>query len=99
MKLLLLLLAAWCGAGLPSGTLSIMSYNIMDSGFADESGRYDPVGDRVTKNGKGNLTNFMRGQAPFVDVLGVVETEDKTVTHINLVARRQQTRKLILSFY
>ena len=74
MKLLLLLLAAWCGAGLPSGTLSIMSYNIMDSGFADESGRYDPVGDRVTKNGKGNLTNFMRGQAPFVDVLGVVET-------------------------
>ena len=42
-------------AALPSNTLSIMSYNIMDSGFADESGKYDPVGDRVP----GNLTNFM----------------------------------------
>ena len=51
-------------------TLSIMSYNIMDSGFADESGRYDPVGNRVP----GNLTNFMAAQAPFVDVLGLIET-------------------------
>ena len=71
---LLLLCTARCAAALPSGTLSIMSYNIMDSGFADESGRYDPVGDRVTKNGTGNLTNFMRSQSPFVDVLGIVET-------------------------
>ena len=42
--------------------LSIMSYNIMDSGFADESGKYDPVGDRIP----GNLTDFMAATSPFV---------------------------------
>ena len=47
-----------------------MSYNIMDSGFADASGKYDPVGDRVP----GNLSNFIASQSPFVDVLGLVET-------------------------
>ena len=47
-----------------------MSYNIMDSGFADQSGKYDPVGDRVP----GNLTNFVASFSSFVDVLGVVET-------------------------
>ena len=57
--------------GLPSNTLSIMSYNIMDSGFKDASGRWDPVGDRVP----GNLSNFMASQSPFVDVLGLVETK------------------------
>ena len=51
---------------LPSNTISVMSYNIMDSGFADASGKYDPVGDRVP----GNLTNFMAQQSPFFDVLG-----------------------------
>jgi exonuclease III len=56
--------------GLPSNTLSVMSYNIMDSGFADESGKYDPVGDRIP----GNLSNFMASQSPFVDVLGLIET-------------------------
>ena len=50
--------------------LSVMSYNIMDSGFADQSGKYDPVGDRVP----GNLTNFVASFSSFVDVLGVVET-------------------------
>ena len=53
-----------------TNTLSIMSYNIMDSGFADESGKYDPVGDRIP----GNLSTFMASQSPFVDVLGLIET-------------------------
>ena len=65
--LALLLVSA---VSLPAHGLSIMSYNIMDSGFADESGRYDPVGDRVP----GNLTNFMASLSPFVDVLGLIET-------------------------
>ena len=64
--LLLLLLGANC----PAHGLSVMSYNIMESGFADESGRYDPVGDRVP----GNLTNFMASLSPFVDVLDLIET-------------------------
>eukprot|EP00518_Triparma_eleuthera_P017148 CAMPEP_0197552254 /NCGR_PEP_ID=MMETSP1320-20131121/5828_1 /TAXON_ID=91990 /ORGANISM="Bolidomonas sp., Strain RCC2347" /LENGTH=295 /DNA_ID=CAMNT_0043112831 /DNA_START=99 /DNA_END=986 /DNA_ORIENTATION=+ len=42
----------------------------MDSGFADQSGIYDPVGDRVP----GNLTNFLQPQSQFIDVLGLVET-------------------------
>jgi len=69
---LLLLLAAVSqqAYSLPGNTISIMSYNIMDSGFADASGKYDPVGDRVP----GNLTDFMASQSPFVDVLGIVET-------------------------
>jgi hypothetical protein len=85
MKLLfacvgLLGLLSWA-VGLPSNTLSIMSYNIMDSGFADESGKYDPVGDRIP----GNLSNFMASQSPFVDVLGLIETsswaDHDTSTH------------------
>ena len=52
-------------------SLQIMSYNIMDSGFADDSSDYDPVGDRVP----GNLTNFAKhGISPFYDVLGIIET-------------------------
>ena len=70
LQLLFDALLACTAAALPSDTLSIMSYNIMDSGFADESGRYDPVGDRIP----GNLSAFMVAQAPFVDVLGLVET-------------------------
>ena len=46
-KIPLLVAALRAVHGLPSNTLSVMSYNIMDSGFADESGRYDPVGDRI----------------------------------------------------
>jgi exonuclease III len=54
--------------------LSIMSYNIMDSGYADASSRYDPVGDRVP----GNLTDYVATFSPSVDVLGVVETSSWT---------------------
>lgn len=50
--------------------LSVVSYNIMDSGFASDSGKYDPVGDRVP----GNLTDYVFGMNQFVDVLGVIET-------------------------
>ncbi|GMH81170.1 hypothetical protein TrST_g11761 [Triparma strigata] len=42
----------------------------MDSGFASDSGKYDPVGDRVP----GNLTDYVFSMNGFVDVLGVVET-------------------------
>jgi len=53
-----------------ASSLSIVSYNIMDSGFADSSGRYDPVADRVP----GNLTNFISSQSQHIDVLGLIET-------------------------
>eukprot|EP00940_MAST-03C_sp_MAST-3C-sp2_P003502 g3502.t1 len=58
----------------PTYALSVWSYNIMDSGFASESGVWDPAGDRVP----GNLSNFIAEESPFVDVLGIVETSGWT---------------------